>query len=458
MTGLFGLLNVASDGLSAQSFGLNVTGQNVSNASTPQYTRRVAMLETQAGPGVQIQGLRQVSDPYADNALYNATSLESSASELDSNLASLENVFNDSSGTGLASSLNQLFSVFQQLSANPTDVTVRQSVLNAADQFARRSNEIAGTIATQRTDLHTKAEQLAKDANQRASEVAKLNQQIAQAQMNGRDASGLIDQRNKVLLGLSQIIDVRVIAGDNGSVTVQAGGTTIIEGTMTRSLSVGIDAGGNLSFFAQRSGSSDAPTDITTGVLGGALAGVKQARDEDLADIALQFDSFIYDVAAALNAQHSVGIAQDGQSGYRLFDIPATSASAGQLITISADIAGKPQNIAAASSKEGLPGDSSNAVLLSGLGSSKISGGTGTPADAYGDIIGEVGMRRAAARSDVGMRQAIRQQATAARESISGVSLDEEMVNLQKYQQAYQANAKMLTVVNGLLQDLLNSV
>ncbi len=323
MAGLFGLLNIASDGLSAQSFGLNVTGQNVSNANTPQYMRRVAVLEAQAGPGVQIQGQRQVSDSYADNAVYVATSLESSATELDSNLASLENVFNDASGTGLGSGLNQLFSVFQKLSAQPGDATVRQSVLDAADQFARRSNEIARSIASQRTDLHSKAEQLAREANQRAMEVAKLNQQIAQVQMNGRDPSGLIDQRNKVLLGLSQIIDVRVIAGDNGSVTVQAGGTTIIEGSMTRSLSVGLDADGNLSFLAQRTGSSDPPSDITAGVSGGALAGVKQARDTDLAEVGVRFDNFIYEVAAALNAQHAAGVTLDGQSGLQLFDLPA---------------------------------------------------------------------------------------------------------------------------------------
>jgi len=458
MAGLFGLLNIASDGLSAQSFGLNVTGQNVSNANTPQYMRRVAVLEAQAGPGVQIQGQRQVSDSYADNAVYVATSLESSATELDSNLASLENVFNDASGTGLGSGLNQLFSVFQKLSAQPGDATVRQSVLDAADQFARRSNEIARSIASQRTDLHSKAEQLAREANQRAMEVAKLNQQIAQVQMNGRDPSGLIDQRNKVLLGLSQIIDVRVIAGDNGSVTVQAGGTTIIEGSMTRSLSVGLDADGNLSFLAQRTGSSDPPSDITAGVSGGALAGVKQARDTDLAEVGVRFDNFIYEVAAALNAQHAAGVTLDGQSGLQLFDLPASSASAGQLIALSADVAGQPQNIAAASSSSGLPGDSSNAVLLAGMASSKVVGSTRTPAEAYGDIVGDVGTRRAASKSDVGLRQAIVQQATAARESISGVSLDEEMVNLQKYQQAYQANGKLLTVVNGLLQDLLNSV
>jgi flagellar hook-associated protein 1 FlgK len=85
-------------------------------------------------------------------------------------------------------------------------------------------------------------------------------------------------------------------------------------------------------------------------------------------------------------------------------------------------------------------------------------GGARSPSDAYGDIVGDVGMRRAASKSDLDLRQSILHQANTARESISGVSLDEEMVNLTKYQQAYQANSKMLTVVNGLLQELMQAV
>ena len=291
MTGLFGLLDVANGGLAAQQFGLSVTGQNVSNANTPQYMRRIALLQSQAGGGVQIQGQQQVSDAYADSSFLTATSLQSSASELDNNLASVENLFSDSSGTGLGSSLNQLFSVFQQLSSSSSDPTVRQSVLDAAGQFASRANGIAGNIATQQTDLYNKAQQLAQEANQKSQQIAKLNQQIVEAQMAGRDASDLIDQRNQVLLGLSQIINIQVIAGGNGSVTVQGGGTTLIDGTMTRSVSVGLDGSGNLTYLAQRTGSTDTPSDITATVTGGSLAGVKQARDVDLAQIGhnLQF-------------------------------------------------------------------------------------------------------------------------------------------------------------------------
>lgn len=458
MAGLFGLLNIANDGLTSQSFGLNVTGQNVSNANTPQYMRRIALLETQTGPGVKIQGQRQVGDIYADRALYAATGLQSSASELDGHLAAVENVFNDTNGTGLGSVLSDLFNSFQKLSATPADPTVRQSVLGAAERFTSRSNEISGTLAAKRSDLYKKAMELTTEANQKSAEVAKLNQQIVQTRMNGRDASGLIDQRNQVLLGLAEIVDVRIIQGDADSVTVQAGGTTIVESSMSRALSVGLDGDGNLTFSAQRVGSVEPPMDITSTVTGGSLAGVKQARDTELAEIVTKFDSYVYDVATAINTQHASGVGLDGQSGRNLFDLPSSSSSAGQLIRLSSDVAGSPDKVAAALDPTSLPGDSSNAVQLSQLGSANIVGGTRTAAEAYGDLVGQVGTKRAASKSDLQLRQAIVQQANAARESVSGVSLDEEMVNLQKYQQAYQANGKMLTVVNDLLQDLINKV
>jgi flagellar hook-associated protein 1 FlgK len=458
MAGLLGLLNVSSDGLAAQSFGLNVTGQNIANANTPLYMRRQALLETQAGLGVQVQGQRQVSDTYADRNFFSATSSQASASEYDGDLSALENVFNDSSGTGLGSSLNQLFTSFQQLSTQPSDPTVRQNVLSSANAFATRVNDISGTIASQRTDLFTKATQLAQQANQQSQEIAKLNQQITEAQMAGRDASGLVDQRNQKLLGLAQVIDIRTTTEANGTVTVQAGGTTLIEGTTTRSLGVGLDSSGNIEVTAQRTGSSDPSIDLTATVTGGQLAAVKQARDTDLLDVSTRLDGFVYDLATAVNQQHAAGFGLDGQSGRNLFDIPATSAAAGQLIRVSSDVAGNPNAIAASDNGSGGSGNSSNAVLLSNIGGNSIISGGRTPAQAYGDIVGDVGSRRAASKSDADLRQSILQQATSARESTSGVSLDEEMVNLQKYQEAYQGNSKMLTTINGLLQDLITNI
>ncbi len=461
MAGLSGLLNVARDALAAQSYGLNVTGQNITNANTPMYVRREAVLQTQAlgtetTGGVQVQGLRRAADAYADRSFYSATSMNSSASEYDSQLAQVESIFNDSGGTGFGSAVDQLFSTFQQLAARPNDPTVRQSVLNAADVFASRANQVADSMASQRTNLFDQAREIANQVNQRAQEVAKLNQQIATARQSGQDASDLIDQRNLKLLDLASAVDIRVVNGANDEVMVQAGGTTLVEGSTSQKLNVGIDDSGNIQYLATRGGGSSA--DITSTVSGGKLFAVKQARDTDILDVSSRFDKFVFDVASAVNTAHAAGVGLDGQSGRNIFDVGLTYDNAARSLKVSGDVFGHPEYLAAASNSSELPGGSSNAVVLGKVAAQPVVFGNRTPSQAYGDIVGDIGSRRASSKSDVDLRAGILQQSKTARESISGVSLDEEMVNLQKFQRAYQATGKVLSTVDELLAGLIQKV
>ena len=106
-----------------------------------------------------------------------------------------------------------------------------------------------------------------------------------------------------------------------------------------------------------------------------------------------------------------------------------------------------------------LPGGSDNAALLAQLAAQKVaSGNTRTLGEAYADLVGDVGTRKAQAETESQLRQSVLGQADALRESESGVSLDEEMVNLTRYQRAYQAAAKVLTTVDELMQELLARV
>ena len=134
MAGLTQLLNVARDALTAQSYGLNVTGQNISNASTPGYVRRVAELQTQnlgtqSGGGVVAAGLKRVTNDYIERREYQATGTSSAATSRDQTLASLEALFNDGGGSGLGAALSGVFSSFSALASNPNDTTTRANVL-----------------------------------------------------------------------------------------------------------------------------------------------------------------------------------------------------------------------------------------------------------------------------------------------------------------------------------------
>ena len=462
MAGLNQLLNTARDALAAQSYGLNVTGQNISNASTPGYVRRTAQLETlnlgtQTTGSVVATGLKRVTDDFIERREFAATGQSSAAKTRDQTLASVEALFNDTSGTGLGASLSNVFSSFSALAANPTDTTTRQNVLDAADAFSQRVNAIGNAVAQASSDLRTQAQQTIDQINARAKDILKLDQQIAQATMQGDDAADLKDQRNQALLGMSGMINTHTFTDGAGNLVVQVAGTTIVDGQHAGSLSLDLNSNGSLKLLADQSGGLG--TDVTKFLTGGTLGGIKEARDTDLFDVSKQLDQFVFDVGTAINTQHAAGVGADGGTGRNLFDVGGSATGAARALKVSADVFGQPDRIAAASAAFSAPGGSDNAAALSQLADVTFAtSGTRTAAQAYGDIVGNIGTVRASSQRDVDTQGAILSQVQAMHQAQSGVSLDEEMVALTKYQNAYQAASKVVNVADSLMQDLLNSV
>jgi flagellar hook-associated protein 1 len=454
------LLYTARDSLSAQSYGLNVTGQNITNVNTPGYVRRDPLLETRAlGTAttgtVTATGLRRATDGYIERRELTARGSASAASEHDKQLASVEALFNDLGATGMGSALNGLFSSFSALAANPNDPTTRNAVLGAADAFASRANAIGDSLSDQKNELLKVAQDTAAEINQKAESIAALNRRILAAEAQGEDAADLKDQRNNMLLGLSQMVDIRTIPDVKGSIVVQASGGTLVDGVDTRKLEVSLHDDGSLKLTIGRDG--DTPSEVTQFLTGGRLAGIKEARDVDLFDVSDRFDKLIFDVAKGVNAQHAAGFGKDGATGRDLFDVPVVTLGSARGVRVSAGVAGNPDAVAAATDAASLPGGSGNAVALANLWDTPLSGGR-SAGETYGDIVGSIGQRKAAVAQAVDTQNAIKEQVQAMREAMSGVSLDEEMVALTKYQRAYEAAGKVLSTADELLQDLINRV
>jgi len=462
MAGLTQLLNVARDALTAQSYGLNVTGQNISNASTPGYVRRVAQLQTQnlgsqSGGGVVAAGLKRVTNDFIERREFQATGTSSAATARDQTLASIEALFNDGGGTGLGAAMSDVFSSFSALASNPNDTTTRAKVLAAVGAFTSRANDTANTISQTKIDLMQQAQDTVLQVNQRAQEIAKLDMQISQATMQGDDASDLKDQRTQKILNISGLINTHTFTDGSGNTVVQVAGTTIVDGQNARTLSLDMHADGSLKLLADQSGGGG--SEITQFLTGGTLGGIKEARDKDLFDVSSQLDQFVFDVGTAINTQHAAGVGADGGTGRNLFDLGSTATNAARDVRVSVDVFDHPDRIAAASNALSLPGGSDNAVLLGKLFDSQIAvGNTRTAAQAYGDIVGSIGSTRANSQRDVETQGAILQQVQSMHQSESGVSLDEEMVNLTKFQNAYAAASKMIGVADQLMQTLLNTV
>jgi flagellar hook-associated protein 1 FlgK len=400
--------------------------------------------------GLDVVGMRRITDAVIERRQFQSNGLAAAASEQDSQLARLEGLFDDAGGTGLADSLSALYSSFSGLANNPNDPTARANVLARAEQLTTRINDTADAIATGRADLFTKAQGVVADVNERAQQIAKLNQEIARVKAAGGDTANLEDQRQQVLLDLAPMIDVTTIAQESGAILVQASGTTLVDEMQARTLTVDLAPGGDLRLLAQTGGGSQ--TDVTRYLTGGKLAGIKEARDGDFKEVAARLDAFALGVANQVNTQHAAGYGLDGVTGRQLFDVSGGDARS---LKVSSQVAGNPNAIAASGSAATVPGGSDNAVALSRLALSPAVGGR-SPAEAYSDLIGDVGQRKRSAADNLVIRDAVAAQMEAMRESTSGVSLDEEMVALTKYQRAYEAAAKVITTVDQLLEELMN--
>jgi flagellar hook-associated protein 1 FlgK len=460
--GITNLLGLARDALTAQGFGLDVTGQNIANASTPGYVRRTALLETRAVGtvtygGVRVAGIGRAADQFLDARVYTAGSFSSSANSRNTALAQVESLFNDTSGTGFADSLEALFGSFSALATNPNDPTARGATLSSADAFASRLREASNQLSAQRTSILSEAQATAAQVTQTAAQIAKLNGKIGDAEVAGTDGSDLRDQRDKLVGELAEKINIHVFTDGGGKLVIAAAGTTLVEGTNAASLGVTTDAGGAMQILVQRAGGSN--FDVTAQTTGGVLGGLKEARETDLVAVAQKLDQLAYDVATAINTQHAAGVGLDGLGSRNLFTLTGSPTGAAATIALNAAMIGHPEFVAAASTAAELPSGSTNAIALARLADGNVaSGGTRTPIEAYSDLVGDIGARKASAAQEVTLRDAILSQAQSARESTSGVSMDEELISLSKYQRAYEAASKLFRTADELLANLIREI
>lgn len=460
MGGLERLLYTARDALAASTFGLDVTGQNITNVNTPGYVRRAALLETrvfgrEVVGSVGVAGLERISDAFTAQRHLQAVGLRAAASEQDRLMATVEALFADAAGAGLGDSLNRLFSSFEELAGHPTDPVTRQALLARAEVFAAQMRQKGDALANLKGEMLTQAHNVVSQINSYAERLAAVGAKIHEAKALTGQAPDLEDQRDRLLLDLGELVDIRSFTDGEGDLVVQVGGTVLVEGSMARSLGIDIDSAGAMAISLQ--GGSD--TDITDQLSGGKLAALRDARDVDTEAIATALNDFAFDVATAINAVHSAGYGLDGGTGRNLFSVTATADGAARMLTVDATVAGNPNAVAASSDPATLPGGNAIALQLAALFESDVAtGSTRTPAEAYADLIGNVGQRRQDAEQMLEVRLAVEDQAYAMRESISGVSLDEEMVALTQFQRSYQAATQVLAVVNELMDELVRTL
>jgi flagellar hook-associated protein 1 FlgK len=469
MPGLFETLNLGARSLQVQQQALQITGHNIANVNNPAYARQRLNLETSApvdtpigplGTGVDAVGVQQIRSQLTDQQIQSEASVRgfleaqqqamqdaeaglgqgvaTSASGADSNQASGD-------PNGIAAQLTSFFNSFQSLSTDPTSVAARQNVIGDATNLASRFNLTDQTLAKLQSQLDSSVQSDTTSANQLLSAIADLNRQIAGAETGSPGAANdLRDLRQSKIEELSKLVNIDVGQESNGSVDISIGGTTFVSGNQAVDSLEAYDAGnGHLSLRAQGSG-----TALT--LTGGNIAGTIEARDGEVADLRNRLDTLASQLISQVNAVHAGGYGLNGTSGTDFF----TGSGAGD-IQLNAALANDP-TLLQASGTAGAVGDNQVALALAQLAKSPNSGlDNQTFSQHYTQTIGAFGHALSSVNSRLSDQDTIDSMLAQERDSVSGVSLDEEMTNMMKFQRAFQASAQIITTVDQMLQTVI---
>jgi flagellar hook-associated protein 1 FlgK len=461
MGSLTALLNLSRESLLANQEALNITSNNVANQNTPGYTREVATWQTfdsvtingiSAGIGSNVSAVSQ-RDRVLEQRVQQQTQLQAQSAALSSALSQVENIFGLSStstsaaSTALGSSIDSFFNSLSALSTSPADTPTRQSVLASANTLAGAFNAATNQLANISSGLDQQASTGVSQINHLTSTIASLNQQIAALSPNS-DAGILEDQRQQAIAQLSQHIGLDQVSTENNGITLTtANGALLVSGSNAYAMTTANVAG--VTHILAGPGSPQ--DDVTASITGGQLGGILNARDQRIPSFQNQLDQLAYAIGSAVNQQNQLGVDANGNPGQPIFNLPATAAGSAAAIAVAIT---NPQLIAAAAVGEGASG-SGNALSLSNLTNAPLISGE-TASNFFASFLGSLGTAAASASTNNTAQQATLAQLTTQRNSLSGVSLDEEAANLTQYQRAYEAASKVFSIVDTLLASAIN--
>ncbi len=452
-------LETALRGLLAQQQALDLAGHNVANANTAGYTRRVANLATSIplqvapgmllGTGVNVVSYQRIRDGFLDTQLRAQTMLQGAAEAKQEGLGQVESVLNEPSDSGLGNLLGKYWSAWQNVANAPEDVATRQALVEAASSLASGFNSISSQLGTIRTQTSQETQLTVDEINSDGQDLSSLNKAIFDATAMGNTPDDLLDQRDLVLDKLSKLGSVSTTDNGDGTIKVTFSGVTLVDGTTQHVVS---ESGGTLS--NDMAVPETAALGATTGKLGALVA----LRDVTLPGYAAQLDSIAATLITQTNALQAGGVDVNGVTqtgGYGLDGSTGVAFFSGtNAATIGVSVTAA--KIAAASAS-GKPGDNTNALRISDVAYDKTLAplGGATIDDAYSTLVTTIGSASEGATRAVGNAGALVATLTNRRDSISGVSMDEEMTNLIKFQQGYQAAARALTTMDDVIELLI---
>ncbi len=470
MPTLTGGINTALSAVLAHTHAIQVINQNVANANTPGYRRQSDVMVSAypigiesdfpgnlpgaLGTGVQVSFIQRYANGMLDTRFRAASGETQNWQARQSVMTQVETLMTPLDDSGLPTQLDQFWAAWGQLASDPTNLTLRNSLLTQAGDLANTFNLQANKLNQLRMDQNSSISGEVDQINTAASQIADLNGEIAQSLAMGQQPNDLMDKRDLLLDQLAESTGAVSFLQKDGSALVSIGGHTLVTNKTSFALKTVIDntpanAGLLQVQWADDSTALDAPT--------GTLNGILSARDKTIPDQLSWLNSLASDLAREVNTLHSTGLALDGvTNGGQFFTLSGTPGQE----AASLQVRGSLTAAGIAAGTTGQPGDNSVADAISKLKGKTglVTGSNLTFNDFLNDRIGALATDLKHANSSVTHNSLLVEAFTTQRSSESGVSLDEEAANLAKYERAYQAAGRLMTAFDQMMDTIINGM
>lgn len=458
MPGAFHGIDIAARALRAFQRAIDVTGHNIANVNTRGYSRQTIDLSTdmalgfrtltgmqQLGSGVSIASVNRIRDVFLDARMRETSGDIGRFSMLAQNLDSIGSIYGEPGTNGISSAINKFFDSWSGLASNPNDVAARLNVQQAGSTLASRIRGAYHNLQAQANQIGSQISGTIAEINNIGKQIAELNAQIRSSMGAGGSPNDLLDQRDQLVANLSNLTGVHTETFQDGTLTVYIGSFVLVDG------------GGDRNFPSTYDSTTMTVTDGTNSypVRSGELAGNMQSLNAVRAQMA-NLDALANTLRSEVNAMHTSGINPNGTTNVNFFnDVTPPALQTGAIdFDLSAEVKADTKNISAGTSSRA--GDGGLALAMSQMRDTRWTILHGMTFSGYQQFnASQVGQQANSFKQDLETHELVAAQIDRQQQSVSGVSLDDEMANMLRFQRSYQAAAKALTVMDQVTEDLI---
>jgi flagellar hook-associated protein 1 FlgK len=442
---------MAKRALMANQGAISISSDNVSNVNTPGYARKRALMASMPGlesefgnfgGGVSLLGISGERDVFIERQVRYAMSESGQHETSYQQLRMIEDIIGDMGETGLSSAMDRFWNSWHDLANDPTSQSARNALSESTNYLTNKFQNIDEQLNNRAANINSEIETRVERVNTIITELSNINKELART--NGNSPSS-IDRRTVLLDELSELTGAEYRINDDETATVHLGGAALLMGVNAHVIGTEKYAAGNVSLVIP------AANNLELKINGGRIGALIDVRDNELNDLRASLDEFAVTLVREVNDIHRTGYNVDGATNICFFNLETTGI---HNISLSDEILADVNNIAA--SGDGNTGDNQIALSIAGLDNKVVlNNGTETFGQAFSNILSQIGSRVVYAETVAEGAQLTLQQAEAWRESVSGVSLDEEMAELVRYQNSFNASAKLVTMIESMLDTVI---